>query len=305
MATVVQATCPGCKHTLNIPSDWISQAVRCKHCGMVLQAKRPSGASPALLAHAAAGVAQAQGGRRSAAARQDCPPRAARRDRRAGRARAAYPQAMPAPAAIPLAVTAVPVAAAPGSPFDAIDGDETSPAAAPSRYLRHRGGWWKGPAVAVGVLIVAVVVATLAWPYIRGAFQLPAAGVAQVDPSQPDVKTPAVVETPKPPDAPVQPRDPVRPKDKDGKPNDPASKDKSSGSKDKPPVASKDKDPKPVDALPPPDPPKGAAPFPRRRWSSVCRTTSTPTRFTPECRSPAPTTSPTSSTRSTAVCISP
>ena len=34
MAAVIQATCPGCKKMLRIPSDWIQQAIRCKHCGL-------------------------------------------------------------------------------------------------------------------------------------------------------------------------------------------------------------------------------------------------------------------------------
>ncbi len=42
MASVVQATCPGCKRTLRIPADWSSKAIRCKHCGAVLQAKAPA-----------------------------------------------------------------------------------------------------------------------------------------------------------------------------------------------------------------------------------------------------------------------
>jgi hypothetical protein len=49
MASVVQAMCPGCKRTLRIPADWSSKAIRCKHCGAVLQAKtsKPAGARPA------------------------------------------------------------------------------------------------------------------------------------------------------------------------------------------------------------------------------------------------------------------
>jgi Caspase domain len=46
MASVVQATCPGCKRTLRIPADWSSKSIRCKHCGAVLQAKtsaKPAG----------------------------------------------------------------------------------------------------------------------------------------------------------------------------------------------------------------------------------------------------------------------
>ncbi len=56
MSTVVQSTCPGCKQPLRIPSDWLTQAIRCKHCGLVLQVKssvaahapRSSGTRPAV-----------------------------------------------------------------------------------------------------------------------------------------------------------------------------------------------------------------------------------------------------------------
>ncbi|HZY84970.1 MAG TPA: hypothetical protein VFE78_09075, partial [Gemmataceae bacterium] len=41
MSAVVQATCPGCKNVLRIPADWLHQAIRCKQCGTVLQAKHP------------------------------------------------------------------------------------------------------------------------------------------------------------------------------------------------------------------------------------------------------------------------
>lgn len=39
MSQLVQSLCPGCKNRLRIPSDWLHQAIRCKHCGTVLQAK--------------------------------------------------------------------------------------------------------------------------------------------------------------------------------------------------------------------------------------------------------------------------
>jgi hypothetical protein len=43
MSAVIQATCPGCKQVLRLPADWVQQAIRCKHCGAVLQAKpRPT-----------------------------------------------------------------------------------------------------------------------------------------------------------------------------------------------------------------------------------------------------------------------
>lgn len=38
---VVQAQCPKCKNTLRIPASWIHQAMKCKHCGTVFQAKAP------------------------------------------------------------------------------------------------------------------------------------------------------------------------------------------------------------------------------------------------------------------------
>src|SRR5437763_7737132 len=42
MSAVVQATCPGCQNVLRIPADWLHQAIRCKQCGTVLQARRPA-----------------------------------------------------------------------------------------------------------------------------------------------------------------------------------------------------------------------------------------------------------------------
>jgi hypothetical protein len=41
MSKLVQAVCPTCKNRLRIPADWVHQPVRCKHCGQVLQARRP------------------------------------------------------------------------------------------------------------------------------------------------------------------------------------------------------------------------------------------------------------------------
>jgi hypothetical protein len=40
MAKTVQAKCPGCQAVLRIPVDWVHAKLRCKHCGMVLQAKQ-------------------------------------------------------------------------------------------------------------------------------------------------------------------------------------------------------------------------------------------------------------------------
>jgi hypothetical protein len=49
MSAVVQATCPGCKKVLRIPAEWMRQPIRCKHCGMILNAKpteKPATATP-------------------------------------------------------------------------------------------------------------------------------------------------------------------------------------------------------------------------------------------------------------------
>ena len=39
MATVVQSICPRCQKTLRIPSEWVNQPLRCKHCGQTFQAR--------------------------------------------------------------------------------------------------------------------------------------------------------------------------------------------------------------------------------------------------------------------------
>jgi hypothetical protein len=140
MASVVQATCPGCKRTLRIPADWSSKAIRCKHCGAVLQAKS-SGVRPATPVRT--------------------PPTAA-----------PVPKAAPAIAAVvyPKAAVAVPVAAtsAPGGAFEAFDDGNAGPAR-PRRPRRGGGAWWIGPAVALSILLGAGIAALITWPYVSGA----------------------------------------------------------------------------------------------------------------------------------------
>lgn len=41
MSKVVQATCPGCKSLLRIPSAMLAQPVRCSKCGIVMQTRQP------------------------------------------------------------------------------------------------------------------------------------------------------------------------------------------------------------------------------------------------------------------------
>lgn len=47
MTTVVQAACPGCKKTLRIPATWLGQPMKCKFCGMVVQARAATVTQPA------------------------------------------------------------------------------------------------------------------------------------------------------------------------------------------------------------------------------------------------------------------
>ncbi len=163
MASVVQATCPGCKRTLRIPADWSSKAIRCKHCGAILQSK-PSAVRPAPPARTS-------------------PPTAA-----------PVPKAAPAIAAVvyPKAAVAVavPVVAtsAPGGEFETFDDGSTSPAR-PPRPRRGAGrAWWIGPAVAATILLVAGIAALIAWPYVSGAL-FPKATTADAgsDPKNPDL----------------------------------------------------------------------------------------------------------------------
>jgi hypothetical protein len=140
MAQLVQSKCPGCKNVLRIPADWLHQPIRCKHCGLVMQAKQPAAPAP------------------TPAAPPQAPPK---------RPAAPAPrpvQAVPAPAAGTPAAPAVPASG--GSPFADLTADDGD---APRRRRRrhpHGGGWWKGPVLALAVLVTAGVVAALNWERI-------------------------------------------------------------------------------------------------------------------------------------------
>lgn len=210
MSTVVQATCPGCKQRLHVPADWLTQAVRCKKCGLVLQTRESARASAA----------------RPAVSARTPPP--------AARPAPAAPVAVTAAQAVPVAPVAVTPAVA-GDPFAQLDADDAAPVRR-SRYRRRgTGGWWKGPAVALGVLVVAAVGVVLAWPYIRDAIQVQPQTVAQTPKNDipGDSPNPGVTDTPKPADTSPKPGA-LKPADTGTKPNDPNGKPKESG---KPPPA--------------------------------------------------------------------
>lgn len=131
MAAVVEAACPGCKRVLRIPAEWMHQAIRCKHCGLVVSA-RPAPAPT----------------RTSAPARQ---------------IRSASP-------ALPIAIPVASVPPAAGNPqgpispnaFANLDGDTGTPSSASAR--RRRRGRWRGLVFVAAILIVGAVLTALYWP---------------------------------------------------------------------------------------------------------------------------------------------
>ncbi len=116
MSQVVQSACPGCRHRLRIPAEWLHQSIRCKHCGMILQVKPQAGSAPV-------------------------PAAAPRKE-----------QVKPA-ATVPVAAPAV--ATANEQPFRdlGVSEKETS---SHLRRRRKSSGWWKGPALAVTVFTFIV-----------------------------------------------------------------------------------------------------------------------------------------------------
>ncbi len=139
MSQLVQATCPGCRHPLRIPADWISQPFRCKHCGQVMAARGSAAAS-------------------RAAPRTPLPPP---RPRVAPAAPAGH--VMPAPLARVAPLAYSPAPAANFSPFDAIEQTDLGPSI---QGRRRSGGRWKGPVVALTVLVFAGVVTYVTWDKI-------------------------------------------------------------------------------------------------------------------------------------------
>jgi hypothetical protein len=144
MNEVVQAKCPGCHTVLRIPAAWLRQAIRCKHCGLVIQTKQA----------AAAGQAPATRPAAAPASRQHA-------------------------ALTPAARTAAPVSS--GAEHDSFefveDQPETAPAGdggmslpagdlgivLPSSYRGRRGGRWRGVVLAGVVVLAALGVGAYAW----------------------------------------------------------------------------------------------------------------------------------------------
>ena len=236
MAAVVQATCPNCKSVLRIPADWLHQAIRCKQCGTVLQARQPAAQQTPAPSGKAVPVAKA----------------------------------VPAPAAKPAATFRA--APANGSPF----GDLADTEAGPVRRRRRRGTpWWTGPVIALAVLLLAGVVAVLNWQRIKSILEVdapakagkPASPAVAIVPPREKEKEAEPVREPEKPPKPATPKETKRPTPTTKPPARPTPATKPALKSPSPPP--RRPDPTPVVSEPPmPDPSKQPAPrpgtFPRR-----------------------------------------
>lgn len=241
MMQVVQSTCPGCKKALRMPAAWAVQAVRCKHCGMILQMKNPR------LAAAFTTPRKAPVAARPAVPLSQTPPPTTR-----------------APAvALPVAI---PVGVPTGSrdPFATLANGGTVP---PRR--RGGGGWWKGIALLICVAGVAGALAVFAGPHLAELLQAPPTSTQVAESGAPDdgegSVEPPKTEMPKTdlPRKDTQPEVPPR----DTRPEPP--KDTKPEPKDTTPEPPKATQPEPPPRSTRPtrpsiDLPRTAGPFPRR-----------------------------------------
>jgi hypothetical protein len=210
MTQVVQAACPGCQQVLRIPREWVEQAMRCKHCGLIFQARARAipvqqPPRPAALTPTRVPVAQPVN-----LARTPLPP-----SRK-------LPQASPA---VPVAVgvAAPPTAVPASSPFAQLE--SSSPQCpAPAAPRRPRGSGWLGALLALCILGVAVGLTVVAWSHLsritdtlqqvvrlpekrEARAETPARQPAEAAPPKPVDTAPAKIEKP-----PVKPPEKTSPK---------------------------------------------------------------------------------------------
>lgn len=174
MATVVQAKCPQCHKVLRIPADWLTQKVRCKHCGQTIRPSKIDSAS------------------RSAAP----PPLPAKNASSAGKMPSAPPPLAPAddylekwspphgkmpsapsPVAPVAPQVAAPISAAipPSVPVgDNAFGDfpaEESTAPRRGQRRKRRGSWLPLVLAALFLVVGLGIGGLLAWPHINASLQ--------------------------------------------------------------------------------------------------------------------------------------
>jgi hypothetical protein len=242
MVQVVHAACPGCKKALRMPLGWVGQAMRCKHCGLVMQSRF-------------AGRANAQ----SAA-----PPVAVAMP-------ASIPVAVPVGAAPPVSRTnGAAAAAVPASAFADLD----APSPGRRRYRRRSGGClWVAALFALFLFGGAVALAVFARPYVVQWANSLGQPTAPVGPGPGEPPQVAVIDPSKPPkkpgdDLPVKPPadDPgTKPPSTEPAPKRPPATEpgpKPPRDNDNPPPTKRGPDAPPKN--PPNDLPKTAGLFPRR-----------------------------------------
>jgi hypothetical protein len=193
MTQVVQATCPGCKAVLRIPADWVAQPIKCKNCGTIMQAKQPAQAAPPApppIPQKTPTPAPRRRGKPAASPKADATPPPVPRPDAVRPAVSPPPVPPPMPAPAPTATTAVPpapkqtatrtapvapsVAAPSAAPvskaafsFEAVE--EAPTRRTTSRRSRKGGPWWKGPLILGCVLLLAGGVAVAMWPRLQAA----------------------------------------------------------------------------------------------------------------------------------------
>jgi hypothetical protein len=182
MSQLVQAACPGCKSVLRFPSDWMSQPIRCKNCGTVMQAKPPAAAPAAPVPTPPPTAAPRVAGKTPPPLPAEAKSKKASRRKHAK----APPPAPPAtPVSIEKALTPVPavvpahtfstrssppiaqpVQAPSGRQFD-FDGEEDDRPRHSARRKKKGVGGWITLAILAGLLTSAGFIAIAFWPKIK------------------------------------------------------------------------------------------------------------------------------------------
>lgn len=276
MGAVVQSRCPGCKKVLRVPSNWLSQPMRCKFCGMIMQSRvKPASTAPT-----------AREPRLSA--RPTPPPPTRRKTPQSLPVPPAFlpetaavtptPTAKPAPLARPVAVVpapvapiaapvapvAVPVVATPaaGSPWGNIELDQRGNPVSLNARRRHKRSWL-GVFIFFNVLSMAAIVTYFSWSKVEKLLNPSSDQVADntTNRSKSQSRTTSPTNTNPPATTGKQPETTTRPPETTKPPETtprPPETTKPPETTTKPPETTER--PKP----PPTPPPAGAGTFPRR-----------------------------------------
>lgn len=140
MSNALLGRCPGCKKTLRLPEAAIGKPVRCRHCGMVSEA-RPT-------ATLAAKRAEPRPAQQAASKPTPVAPPAIPM---------AQPVTAPAPGAVVVPAPANWAPVATGNPFaDITEASFNDPGVSPTKRYRKRGGGWIAAVLALGFLFACL-----------------------------------------------------------------------------------------------------------------------------------------------------